>query len=1259
MKLHALYLLFLFGLLGLNVNVRAHSVQVGYCTNCNGDLRIWVEHWHGTENPSSTSMDLQLNVGGVITNISSSPGASVQNTPAGSLPQCFNPIVIFGACSQANTYNDWVAYDFPSLPVGVPISVTILSGNTVFTEDACGMYPASTGTIIIPPPPVVSNVTSCGGAGNTIGPLNYPAGNTWTNDNTSIGLGASGTGNIPAFTPANVTSTQVANITVSNTCFTSSFTITVNPSPNPNFATQITTGTGLICPGEPVVFNNSSTPSSPSDPITSWNWDFGDGSPNSSQQSPTHTYPLSPSSFLVTLTAQSQSGCSSTDTLTVSFGGPTANFIAPPVCEGSPSVFTDLSIPSGTISQWAWDFNNDGVIDNSSQNPNFTFSSPGNHPVKLLITAAGGCLDSTTIPVIVNPVPVANFSATGECLGFTTTFTDLSTILTGSITTWSWDFGDGLGTSTIQNPTYTYTNSGIYNSSLTVTSDSGCTNTYSTNVNVFANPVANFTADTACAGYGTNFTDLSTIGSINLQAWNWDFNADAVTDNVNQNPSYVFPTGAGTYPVALTIVDSNGCRDSTILNISVSPQPTASFVFTNECFGSATTFTDSSNPNGGTISNWSWDFENDGVVDNTLQNPTNGYPLAGTYTAELYISTALGCVDSTTMQVVVDPIPVASFTVTNECLGNANTIVNTSNIITGSITGWAWNFGDGIGISTVQNPSTYTYASSGIYNITLTVTSDSGCINTVIIPTAIYDVPTAVYTPDSVCLNVPATFTDQSAGNGATINQWNWDFGNANSSTQPNTSELYNTEGVYNTQLIVRTTDGCADTTTGFVAIFPMPVAGFTFTDECFGTAVPFTDVSTISNLYTINTINQWAWNFGNLNTSSTQNPSEQYAVDGQYTVQLTVTTDNNCSNTITKIINVWPLPIVDFSPTDVCLNTATQFTDLSGVSLGSNVGWQWDFGDGTPINTSSAPIHTYLSDSSSFTGQLIVTTNYGCVDSVSKSITVYPNPVISFTADSLYGCTPLIVNFQDNTSINAPGNLYAWNWDFGDGATSSDQSPQGVRFDNLSNTTPISHTVTLTVTSDPAHGSCPTTDSIIDMLTIYPKPIASFSFSPIQTDIYDREITFVDQSIIGSLWYWNLGDGETSINQNPIHVYPDSGSYLVTLYIDNSYGCKDTTQQLVKIDPVYAIFIPNTFSPNGDNLNDFFYAKGFGIKQIQTLIFDRWGNLVFEGYQLESKWDGTYKGKLAVTDTYVYKIKAENIFGEWNDYVGRVTLVK
>lgn len=1253
-KLFTLLFLFFLILVG-NTKLNAHSVQVGYCFNCNGDLRIWVEHWHGNASVNSTTMTLNVTVNNVTTQQTGNPVSNIQNTSAANLPGCTTPITIFGSCpGQANTYNDWVNFDFLGMPTGVPITIEIVSGNTVFTDDGCGMYPASTGVIVIPPPPTYPDIIECGGNGNTVGPFNFPGGNTWTNNNPGIGLPASGTGNIPAFTPTNSPTIQTATITMTNTCGTSSFNITIVPAPTANFSAP-GIGGASVCPGQPVTFTDISTPV-PGSNIVSWEWDFGDGSPPVYTQNPTHTFPLNPLSYNVTLIVTDANGCSTELIQTINFGGPTADFNALNVCDGNAINFNDASTPAATLTNWNWDFNNDGIVDNIQQNPSYTYPGPGSYQVELMVEATGGCRDSIVKTVVVNPNPTANFSANNECLGTAVTFNDMSVITTGNIIGWAWDFGDASPVNNTQNPSYTYAASGVYNVTLTVTSDSGCTDDITIPVEVYSNPIAAFSADTACAGFNTSFSDLSTAGSGgNIINWEWDFDNDNNPDDFTQNPSYIFP-GPGTYSVNLAITDVTGCVHDTTIDISVSPQPTADFTFTNECYGTASTFTDLSLPNGGTIANWYWDFDNDGIVDNINQNPTHIYPTPGSYTVELFIETALGCVDSITKTVTVHPIPVAHFGPSDVCLNTPTQFTDSSTVLTGNIVSWQWDFGDNVGTSNLQNPI-YTYALPGYYNATLTVTTDSGCTHIGTVTVTVYPNPTATFTTADVCQNLAAQFTDQSVGNGGTINQWDWDFDyngvtHYTDDTQQNSSNNYAAAGTYTVDLIVTTSVGCSDTVSNPITIHPMPNAAYTHTDVCYTDANVFTDNSTVST----GTIANWDWDFDDGSPiNNTQHPSYTYGSDGAYNVTLIVTTDQNCKDTVTNTVNVWSLPVVDFNPTEVCLNTPTQFQDLTTVNIGNSVAWAWNFDDGSPINNTQNPIHTYPVDGP-FQVTLVVTTNHGCIDSATKTVTINPLPQVSFSADTLSGCSPVIVNFTDNSVINAPGNNVAWDWNFGNGTTSTQQNPTGVSFENPSNTSVATFGISLTVTSDKG---CVIKDTVTNMITSYPIPTAAFTYGPEPTNIYDAEITFIDNSVIASQWLWDLGDGASSTDQNPVHHYVDSGSYYVTLFMENIYGCKDTTSKMVRIDPTFAIFIPNAFTPDGDNVNDFFFAKGYGITQLETLVFDRWGVLVYEGYQLDSKWDGSYKGKLGVTDVYPYKIRARDLFGEWHEFTGKVTLLK
>jgi gliding motility-associated-like protein len=791
-----------------------------------------------------------------------------------------------------------------------------------------------------------------------------------------------------------------------------------------------------------------------------------------------------------------------------------------------------------------------------------------------------------------------------------------------------------------------------------------CGSVFSNVITVYPEPYPsiNFSMNDECLYDVVNFTNNTTIASGNIISWAWNF-GNSNTSALQNPASESYPT-EGTYNVSLTVTSDYNCVSNLVLPVIIHPVPVAAFTFTNECFGSATNFIDNSTVTTGTITQWDWDFQNNGTVDNTAQNPTNGYPSAGTYTAELLVTTALGCVDSTTMQVVVDPVPVASFTASNECLGTATTIVNNSSVLTGAIIGWEWDYGDALGTSIIQNPAAYTYASSGNYTITLTVTSDSGCTNTTTVNIDVYNMPTAAFTVNNECLNVAASFADNSNGNGGVITNWDWDF-DGNGTTDDinqNPTNLFPSDGIYNVELIVSTGFGCADTIIQPIEIYPMPVANFSFINACYGTLIAFTDLSTVSSTNTPNNIAAWNWNFGNSNTSIVQSPAENYASEGIYNVELIVTTNNGCRGTLTQNIEVWPIPVVDFTPTEVCLNAISQFNDLTTVSNlntpNTIVQWSWDFGDGVGLSGNQNPVYGYTVDGI-YPANLSVVSNNGCTHDTTINVTVNPLPQVIF-GDPTSGCAPnMCVTFVNNTTINTAfqptASISAWSWDFGDGDMSLSMSPTKC-YQNSSYSVLDNFDVTLTAISDK---QCTTTVVAPSMITVYPKPLADFSYTPDNADIYDTEIIFTDNSIIASIWNWDFGDGTTSNANNPVHEYPDSGSYDVVFYMENIYGCKDTARRTVVIDPVFAIWIPNVFTPDGDGINDLFFSKGFGILELQTLIFDRWGELLFEGYALNSQWGGYYKGVEVQEDVYVYKIRARDVFNEWHEFIGRVTLIK
>lgn len=780
---------------------------------------------------------------------------------------------------------------------------------------------------------------------------------------------------------------------------------------------------------------------------------------------------------------------------------------------------------------------------------------------------------------------------------------------------------------------------------------SGCVISLDVDVYQGDEPTADFVSTIECLGNPTAFTDQS-FGPNGITDWAWDFDGDGVVDDVSANPSHVFP-GAGTYPINLQVTDASGCIHDITLNAVVEDQPTADFVSTTVCEGTVSGYTDLSTTTTGTITSWEWDFDSNGSVDNTTQNPTNGFGSAGTYSTTLTVTTAGGCTDNVTYPVVVNPVPSADFLTTEVCLGEASGYTDVSSISSGSIASWQWDFGDGIGTSTTQNPS-YTYGSAGNYSVQLTVTSDNGCINTVTLPLIVNDQPTAAFVATDVCLDAAAAFTDMSTITGSgSIASWEWDIDGDGTTdyTSQNPSNSYLSDGTYNVQLVVSTTAGCSDTVTGPVTIFPMPNADFSFSNVCLGGSITFTDNSTVSS----GSISGWSWDFGNSTTSTLQDPSETYGSEGLFNVDLIVTTDNGCTDQISYQAEVWPLPNADFSPTAVCLNSPTAFNDLSAVSnlytTNTITDWAWDFGDGNTA-TGSSPMNTYTADGT-YNASLTVTTNNGCVGTITQPVTVHPNPVVNFASTDPNGCSVWCVDFSEAVTINS-GGITNYLWDFGDGTVSTDANPQHCYENNTQ--LPQTYDISLIATSDQG---CTSDSTAVAYVTVFPLPIAAFDYGPTDLDEYNAHVEFVDQSIGAATWTWDFGDGNSSNTQNPEHTYGGAGSYDVTLYITNVYGCTDQVTHPIEVKPESGIYVPNTITANGDGLNDIFYAKGFNIVEFEMLIFNRWGELVYQAEDMNRGWDGSYRGTTVQEDVYVWKINATDINNEKIELYGHVTVVR
>lgn len=756
------------------------------------------------------------------------------------------------------------------------------------------------------------------------------------------------------------------------------------------------------CRLNPVTFVSTSTNA---DSIV---WLFGDGATGSGD-SVTHLYPDT-GFYTVTIIAFNK-GCP--DSLTVN----NAVYINPPVaaftmnnsigCSVPFSVqFTNQSI--GATSR-VWKFG-DGSPNSTINNPNHTYITAGDFTVTLVVTNnVTGCVDSTQALIRVSST-AANFVAdTLEgCVPLTVSFTDLSsTQFAGhSIISWQWSFGDG-ATSSLQNPTNTYTLPGLQTVSLVIFDNIGCTDTVSIQDYIFPRgPLVYLSASTyqSCVGSPIQFTDSSvtTDPSYPITGWSWNF-GDGTTSNL-QNPIHAY-TDTGTYIVFLTVTDSLGCNNTGILPSTITiTQPEAIFSasqtgnpsITIFCPDNLVLFNNSST--GGNLS-YQWDF-GDGTTS-TLFNPSHLYAsLDSSYTVTLVVTDSGGCTDTASLNILTI-LPHAEFTLQNladtfsTCPIHQPQFIDSSS---GGIIGWAWTFGNGV-TSFQQNPNP-AYPVPGVYTVTLIATSFTGCVDTMIKNNYITVAgPTGSFTydVDSGCAPLTVTFI----GIAANSVQYTWDFGDGftvtNTSPDPDTViHTYTVPGIYFPTLILTDSAGCVVTyANNYIVIGDIPFADFTYSTQnvCVGLNVQFTDLSVPTHPQNPDPypVVQWFWDFGDATTSTLQNPIHSYVTAGSYTVSLTVTNTFGCTDSVvmTALINVYDPLQAGFSMSDdvVCRNDIISFTDTSVINAGPIVSWLWDFGDGSTSNLQN-PSHSYT-NGGVFTVTLTVTDTVGCVSTINQTVYV------------------------------------------------------------------------------------------------------------------------------------------------------------------------------------------------------------------------------------------------------------------------------
>ncbi|MFN2422382.1 MAG: PKD domain-containing protein [Cryomorphaceae bacterium] len=844
---------------------------------------------------------------------------------------------------------------------------------------------------------------------------------------------------------------------------------------------------------------------------------------------------------------------------------PTADATAAPtdICEGESVFFTNNSSTNAT--DYVWDFG-DGtpLVYSGATNIEHVYQTAGDYIATLLVAVGGptsGCNDQISIPITVRPAPEAEiaFDTDRACDELVVNFTDNST---GTLVDWEWSFGNG-EVSNLQNPpTQTYSDVGAYNVVLTVEADNGCKDSDTHIVRVNESPVADFMAADVCVGAEGSFTDLSSfMAGDPVVSWAWDFGDGTLSDL--QNPTHVYTT-TGAFTVSLE-VETATCVHDTSMTINVEPAPDSDFSpsVTAGCSPLEVTFTNEST---GAVS-YTWLFGDGGSTgsEDAVHTFNNFGNTDSVYTVRLVAATAFGCTDTSTMDITVFPGANSMFQTfyTPGCAPMPASFLNNST----NATEYSWDFGDGSPVSNEENP-THIYSNTTQflqnYTVQLAAITPNGCNDTSTAVISVFPEPNFQFTLDETA-GCPPFDVQFPAVSGAVSTFWTFGDGTLSNSGSPTHTYFNNTlaDVVYEAELVATSAFGCVDTATAEVTVYPNPIAQFSvnLTAGCSPVTVNIENQSVLADSV--------LWSYGNGEVSDTLAQFHDYTFVNStdqtvtYTIELTAFTENGCSRTFTRNVEVYPEVTADFEhPESGC--SPFSFA-MDNTSQNGSI-YQWDFGNNTS-SLAQNPIVSYTNTEAvadTFDIQLVATSQFGCEDTARSSIAVFPKPNAAIFADQTTGCSPLSVNFS-NTSSTADS--YLWNYGDGNTSTNGDASHEHTFISTMN--IPQNYQVSLVAVSD---FGC--SDTVMTQVTVYPEVTANFQ--PEAEGCTPLSVNFVNQSFGAATYLWQFGDGNEAFQPNASHTFVNNQDtvrdFNVAMIAQSAFGCTDTAYQNVKVFPLPSI---------------------------------------------------------------------------------------
>ena len=973
---------------------------------------------------------------------------------------------------------------------------------------------------------------------------------------------------------------------------------------------------------------------------------------------------------------------------------------------------------------WSPPLTNDWLPDGYSipTSPNGSYFPPTS-PIPPLFYAAlvasnYGCQDTFFHPdPLVILKPVAQALAYPDC--DTPTLVRFFDMSEGHVNSRLWIFGDGT-TDTSKNPVHMYPSLGNWPVTLEATNDTtGCTSRDLMSLFLHV-PTAEFSvSDTAiCKGDTLLASQFTQTFSHPVSLYGYTFNPPNVIYDGNVG-GFIFPF-PGLYTVTLSFLDFNGCTHDTSKSnyiLVADPNPSFSVTPTIGCAPLVTNFTETgTNTPGAYTTNWTWVF-GDGTTANLTSGTTTHTYAPGIYSVKVYLTDNIGCVDSLLRpNYIQSRQTIAAFKAddTTACLNQPIDFTNNSSSSTGAVLTYTWDFGDGSPTSNAVDPI-HTYTQTGAFTVTLIATDNTGCADTLTLPAYIKVAkPSASFTMSdtfALCPPLIVQFTNSSTGAAG----YTWDFGDGSSpSPVPNPSNIYTNPGIYNIRLIATNSYGCTDTAFGRAnvlgysgALDYMPQAG------CNPLTVNFTaNLTNVSNFL-------WDFSDGTIVTATGNTITHTYTLPGRYLPRIVFTDSAGCVNSSDGLDTIKVDDIIgnfNFSP--ACVNTLVTLKDTSYSYFSAVNEWKWDINNGQVRSNVKAPTATFTLPGT-YPIVLIVKNANGCKDTVYENLTIHPLPTITANGDT-------IICLGDAATLSAlGGNSYEWTPAASVGCATcqiTSASPteatnyivMGTDANGCKNTDTTHVAVKTQTNSTAGSGGEICVDSSIQLHVSgaqrYEWTPASTLDDPTSADpIATPDVTTVYtvlayegsclpdshsvRVVVHPLPTVNAGSDETIVAGNSVNLNasgtdistyawsPDQtlscntcsspiaspyGTTTYTVTVATDFGCKakDDVTIFVLCDEGQ-LFIPNTFSPNGDGDNDVFYPRGIGLRSIRSFrVYNRWGELVYErqGIQLNdavTAWDGTYKGNKLSPDVFVYVLEGVCEGGEIMTWKGDISLVR